>query len=97
MSRKSKIDPVLKIKAVEDILVGKKGGVCEVARELRVDESTVRGWRLRIAISNPPYLRVPGDPTTFRRKGIPCCLALHNVPCPAQRLLSPDQRSCLYR
>ena len=31
MSRKSKIDPVLKIKAVEDILVGKKG-VCEVAR-----------------------------------------------------------------
>ena len=42
MSRKSKIDPVLKIKAVEDILVGKKGGVCEVARELRVDESTVR-------------------------------------------------------
>ena len=41
MSRKSKIDPVLKIKAVEDILVGKKD-VCEVARELRVDESTVR-------------------------------------------------------
>ena len=33
MSRKSKIDPVLKTKAVEDILVGKKG-VCEVAREL---------------------------------------------------------------
>ena len=32
MSRKSKIDPVLKIKAVEDILVG-KNGVCEVARE----------------------------------------------------------------
>ena len=41
ISRKSKIDPVFKIKAVEDILVGKKG-VYEVARELRVDESTVR-------------------------------------------------------
>ena len=45
MSRKSKIDPVLKIKAVEDILVGKKG-MCEIARELRVDESTVSVWKL---------------------------------------------------
>ena len=32
MSRKSKIDPVLKIKAVEDILVGKKWG-CVKLRE----------------------------------------------------------------
>lgn len=55
MSRKSKIDPVLKIKAVEDILVGKKG-VCEVARELRVDESTVRGWRLIYLSGGPTAL-----------------------------------------
>lgn len=55
MSRKSKIDPVLKIKAVEDILVGKKG-VCEVARELRVDESTVRGLEILFEC-NPESLR----------------------------------------
>lgn len=55
MSRKSKIDPVLKIKAVEDILVGKKD-VCEVARELRVDESTVRGWRLIYLSGGPTAL-----------------------------------------
>ena len=55
MSRKSKIDPVLKIKAVEDILVGKKG-VCEVARELRVDESTVRSWRLIYLSGGPTAL-----------------------------------------
>lgn len=55
MSRKSKIDPVLKIKAVEDILVGKKG-VCEVARELRVDESTVRSWRVIYLSGGPTAL-----------------------------------------
>ncbi len=44
MSRKNKIDPVKKIQAVEDILIGKKG-VCEVARELSVYQSAVRRWR----------------------------------------------------
>jgi transposase len=44
MSRKSKIDPVLKIKAVEDILILKKG-IFEVARELNVDPATVTAWR----------------------------------------------------
>ena len=49
MSRKSKIDPVLKIKAVEK-------GMCEIARELRVDESTVRGWRLIYLSGGPTAL-----------------------------------------
>ena len=52
MSRKSKIDPVFKIKAVEDILTGRKS-ICETARELNVNKSTIIAWK-SIYLSDGP-------------------------------------------
>ncbi len=44
MSRKSKIDPADKVRAVEDILLGKKG-IVQAAHDLGVDSSNVYSWR----------------------------------------------------
>ena len=52
MSRKSKVDPVFKIKAVEDILTG-RSSIQETAQELNVDKSTIIAWK-SIYLSDGP-------------------------------------------
>ena len=52
MSRKSKVDPVFKIKAVEDILTG-RSSIRETAQELNVDKSTIIAWK-SIYLSDGP-------------------------------------------
>ena len=52
MSRKSKVDPVFKIKAVEDVLTGRKS-IRETASELNVDKSTIIAWK-SIYLSDGP-------------------------------------------
>ena len=43
MSRKSKIDPVEKVKIVERYLAGEIG-ICQAGRELGVNHQTIRNW-----------------------------------------------------
>lgn len=58
MSRKSKIDPIFKIKAVEDILTGRKS-ICETARELNVNKSTRLVMWILYESNAPLYLLFP--------------------------------------
>ena len=52
MSRKSKVDPVFKIKAVEDILTG-RSSIRETAQELNVDKSTIIASKIEIRNATP--------------------------------------------
>lgn len=56
MSRKGKVDPVLKVKAVEEVIASRAGIVAE-ARKVGVSEGTIQAWIASYKADGPTGLQ----------------------------------------
>ena len=67
MSRKSKIDPVEKVKIVERVLADEIGAT-EAARLIGVDRSSIRDWRNLYLSDGPSALMVQSNNKTYSKE-----------------------------